>query len=320
MRHDTFLPGLLCLLLAACDGTPSAQIVLGTLERDRIELAADSAEPIQTILVREGQPVVAGDVLIIQNAERAEAALLRARAEEATARAALEEAEKGPRSQAIAQGRARLEAARSARATARFELDRQASLVERNFSSKSQLDILRGRYEEAQAREQEAQAALDELAEGTRNERIDQARNQYAAAVATVKNLSITLDRASIRAPVDGVIEALPMEIGERPLAGATVVAMLAEGPTYARVHIPETLRTRVTTGTGAQVHVDGYPEPFAATVRWVSLDASFTPYFALHQHDRTRLSYLAEIDLTMPAGAVLPVGVPVEVAFPDLQ
>ena len=49
--------------------------------------------------------------------------------------------------------------------------------------------------------------------------------------------------------------------------------------------------------------------------MRWVSADASFTPYFALTEHDRSRLSYLAEVDV--PDAAELPSGVPLEVDFP---
>ncbi|GAG92015.1 unnamed protein product, partial [marine sediment metagenome] len=40
-----------------------------------------------------------------------------------------------------------------------------------------------------------------------------------------------------------------------------------------------------------------------------------FTPYFALTEHDRSRLSYLAEVDV--PDASSLPSGVPLEVDFP---
>jgi HlyD family secretion protein len=49
--------------------------------------------------------------------------------------------------------------------------------------------------------------------------------------------------------------------------------------------------------------------------VRWVSSDATFTPYFALTEHDRSRLSFLAEIDI--PDAAQLPSGVPLQADFP---
>ena len=313
---------LLCAmtLLSGCDIALSETPALGTLERDRVELAADSNEPIRAILVREGQSVAIGEQLIVQSTERADAALAHAIADQRTARAALAEAEQGPRAQAIEQARARLQATRSARTTARHELERQKSLVERNFSTQSTVDILQGRYDGSIAREEEAQAALDELLAGTRNEIVDQARSRYAAATATVQDISITLDRATTISPIPGTVEVLPFELGERPQAGAAVVVLLAQAPIYARVHIPEPLRTKVTPGTNALVYIDSYAQPFPATVRWVAAQATFTPYFALSEHDRTRLSFLAEVDLLEHGEVELPVGVPVQVTFPDLD
>jgi len=52
--------------------------------------------------------------------------------------------------------------------------------------------------------------------------------------------------------------------------------------------------------------------------VRFVSAEASFTPYYSLTQKDRTRLSYLAEIAVDDPAAANLPAGVPVQVTLAE--
>ena len=328
MVHDTTLrvPRFriwavpLLLLSAGCSEQRASVHALGTLERDRIELAADSNEPIVRIAVTEGRAVAVGDVLIVQESARAAAALERAQAEEQAAGASLAEAEEGPRAQQIARGRARLQAAGSARQTARYELDRQISLVERNYSSQNLVDVLRGRFDESVAREAEAEAALDELLEGTRDERIDLARNRFAAARALVEELSIALERTVVRSPVAGVVEALPFEIGERPAPGATVAVVLAQTPTYARVHVPEPVRTRIASGTRARIALDGRERTWPGVVRWVAADAAFTPYFALTQHDRSRLSYVAEIDLSGEGVDELPVGVPVEVVFPGLE
>jgi HlyD family secretion protein len=59
---------------------------------------------------------------------------------------------------------------------------------------------------------------------------------------------------------------------------------------------------------------VDGLAQPLNGTLRFVAGEASFTPYFALTQRDRSRLAFLAEIDLPDPAARDLPAGVPVEV------
>ena len=59
--------------------------------------------------------------------------------------------------------------------------------------------------------------------------------------------------------------------------------------------------------------------QAFAARVRTVSQEPTFTPYFALTERDRSRLSYVAEITLTGPEASGLPAGVPVRVTFPGL-
>ena len=51
--HRTLLVILAGILLAGC-APDTDRVLLGTLERDRIELVAESNEPIIGILVREG--------------------------------------------------------------------------------------------------------------------------------------------------------------------------------------------------------------------------------------------------------------------------
>jgi HlyD family secretion protein len=308
----------ICLLTgvaAGCSGTDTPPDALGTLERDRIDLIADSSEPIARILVTEGQVVSVGDPLVITDASRASVALKRAQADELAARSALMEAESGPRQQQIEQARSRLRAAESITKTARIELDRAQALVDRQLISRNDVDITQGKYEEALAKQAEITSALDELLAGTRSEEIDQARARHAAAVATVENLQITLDRATLAAPVNGRIEALPFEIGERPPAGATVVSMLADGPTYARIHISASVRGTIATGAPAEIAIDGADAPLKGRLRWVSAQAAFTPYFALNQNDRSQLSYAAEVDV-VGGGSDLPIGIPVVVTF----
>jgi HlyD family secretion protein len=302
----------------ACDPFDDQPRAVGTLERDRIRLVSDSSEPILTIRVAEGDRVEIGEVLVEQSTERFVAQYDHAKALEQAAGAKLNEAEKGPRAQQIEQGRARLAAASSSVHTARLEVERTRSLVERNFFPQNRLDVLEGRLDEAIARHSEAQAALEELLEGTRSEEIDRARADYAAAKTGVTDLSITLDRATITAPLPGVIEALPYEVGERPHKGADLVIMRVDKPTYARVHIPETIRTRLSVGADAVVHIDGHASPYHARIRWISTEAAFTPFYALTQFDRSHLSYLAEIDLVESPD--LPVGIPVEVYFPGIS
>lgn len=307
---------ILVLSLAAGCGSGEPDYAVGTVERHRIQVVADSGEPVEAVLVDEGTHVRAGDILVRQSTEKLDHALAQARANADLALARLQEAETGPRAQEIAAARARLAATESAVETIGLELRREEALLAENFAPQSRVDVLRGQYDEAVANRDAALATLDELLEGTRSEQVDQARASYAARRAELANLEIDVARASLRAPVDGSVESIVFRTGERPAPGQTVVALLSDERLFARVHLPEPLRARVREGAAAKVRVDGHAQDYAGTVRWISAEAAFTPYYALTQQDRGRLAYLAEIDLA--DGVELPAGIPVEVRFPE--
>ncbi len=308
--------GLIVLvLLAGCD-RDDLDYAVGTVERYRIDLAADSGEPVMALHVLEGDSVEPGMVLLEQDPGKLEVALARARSEETLALARLKEAEAGPRAQELDMARAQLASAEAALATAEHELARQRSLIEQKYASESTVNLLQGEVDTAAAKVEETRARLDELVEGTRSEQIDQARAAYAASRTTVSDLEIDLERTKVRAPVRGVVESLPFRIGERPVRGQTVISLLSAERTFARVHIPAPLRMQVATGDAADIRLDGHDAAYRGRVRWISSEAAFTPYYALTQHDRSRLAYLAEIDID--EGNRLPSGVPVEVRFPS--
>jgi HlyD family secretion protein len=114
---------------------------------------------------------------------------------------------------------------------------------------------------------------------------------------------------------VDGRVEALPYRLGERPASGVPVVIVLAAGAPFARVYVPESRLATLQPGQAVSVRVDGVAQPLRGIVRYLAGEASFTPYFSLTQRDRSRLAFLAEIDLPEAAARALPVGLPVEVS-----
>jgi HlyD family secretion protein len=199
------------------------------------------------------------------------------------------------------------------------EYERQLDLVGRKLVSDSSVDRQRAARDGARAAQRASAARLEELTTGTRAEQIAQAKETLASREAAVHALEIDAARLDVVAPRAGLIDALPFELGEHPPAGAPVVVLLADGAPYARVYVPEPLRVRATAGTDVRVRVDGVANELAGRVRWVSSDAAFTPYYALTQKDRSRLSFLAEITLTDAAAERLPAGMPVEVRLlPD--
>lgn len=297
-------------LLAGC-GHDEGAIMVGTVERDRIELAATFAEPILRHHVREGDLVGAGATLCEQTSPRLDAQQRRAEAERDRSAARLAELIRGPRQEEIREAMARLDRNEAARTEAALQHKRLLDLRTREFASQSLLDEARARLDSATAALGEARAVLDALLAGTTREEIDQAREALRAAEAAVEEIAENRARLVHRAPADAQVESLPYEEGETPPVGAPVVVLLRTGAPYARIYVPEAERARIVAGTTLDVRVDGVESPLEGRVRFVSADASFTPYFALTRYDRSRLSYVAEADL--PDGTTLPAGVPVE-------
>lgn len=306
----------LVLFVAAACSDAGDRVAVGTLERDRIELVSEAFEPISEILVREGDVVAAGDTVLRLDDRQARLLLAAAGAERDVAAAVVAELETGPRGERITSARATLAGAEEAVTETLRARQRADALLADKIISQARRDTASLQYAQARATRDAARAQLEELEEGTRSERLDQARASLARADIGVRQAELHLERHDVRAPVPGRVEALPWELGERPQAGRSVAVMLAGGAPYARVYVPGNLRATIQPGDVAFIEVAGLDVIYEGRLRYVASDAVFTPFFALTEHDRGKLSYLAEIDLSEPGAAGLPTGLPVEVRF----
>ncbi|HET9694618.1 MAG TPA: hypothetical protein VFP48_09535, partial [Steroidobacteraceae bacterium] len=138
MRTTWAVLALLSAVGGCSDERP--QQVLGTVERDRLELIAESNERIVEIPVREGDRVAAGALLVLQEAGTAQPRIDQARAAQAEAERRLADLVAGPRRREIDEARAALAGAESTLRTEQAEYERVDALVERKLLSASDLD------------------------------------------------------------------------------------------------------------------------------------------------------------------------------------
>lgn len=300
------------LSIAACADGEDGRLV-GETASDRIEITAEAAEPIVEIAVAEGTPVAAGDVLVRQDTARADAAVAAAAAQLAQARARLAELVRGPRRERLEAARASVAGAREQLAFRQAEYERILRVFEQNLVSADARDQAKAALDTARANLDVAEAQLEELLAGTTVEELDQAEAAVALAEARLAAEHVSLSRLTLRAPVAGLADSRAFELGERPAPGQPVIILLGGEQAHARVFVTEDQRVGVTPGTEARIHVDGLDEVLDGRVRWVSSDPAFTPYYALTERDRGRLTYAAKIDILGRAER-LPDGVPVEV------
>lgn len=312
--HRARLGALLAAaILAAGCSRHEPPPLLGTLEWDRVTVAAEVSEPIVSIAVAEGDRVKSGDLILSLDPRRSDAALAQARAEQRRAEAALTELRRGTRIETIDAARATLTGAESTRANALRERDRLAEIRKRGLIAQADLDNAETALRTASASSNAARANLTQLLNGTRVEDIEQAEAALAAAQAAAEHAALKRARLDVRAPRDGEVDALPFKPGDQPPLGASLVSLLAGAAPYARVYVPASQRAALAEGAHCRVRVQGVAEAFDATLRTLRSDPAFTPYYALSGEDASRLAYRAELVLPGEAARRLPAGLPVQ-------
>lgn len=294
----------------------NVRLALGTLERDRITLAATAAEIIIGEPVAQGSHVKAGELLVQLDPTLQQATVNKLQADIAQQEANLLKLRNGVRPEEIRSAAARVDTAKTALADSERELKRLGTLAEQKLVAQVQADAMQTQRDSNASRLRDAEAQLALLRAGSRKEDIAQVEAQLVATRSLLAAEQQKLANLSITATVNGTLDSLPWKTGERVALGAQVAILLADGAPYARVYIPETSRATINAGTVLNVRVDGVTEVMKGNVRWISRDPAFTPYYALNGSERSRLVYLAEVQLPDSARE-LPSGLPAQVELP---
>ncbi len=219
----------------------------------------------------------------------------------------------GERPEDIAAAQARVARAEAQLVEAQKNYQRKAELVRKKLISQSEKDTALAARDSARAELDSSQEEFSKLTAGSRPEDIEQAKAALMAAKADVALQEQKLAELTITATRDGLLDNLPFNLGERVPVNGVVAVIQASRVPYARVYVPANYRVDFVPGKTVNVHVDGVEQPYSGTVRWVATEPSFTPYFALTEEERSRLMYLAEVDLQDSAQS-LPSGIPAQV------
>ena len=312
MMKRIILGTLALTLLTACSKDDGQQ-ALGTLERDRVTFTATSSEIIRALPIKEGSQVTEGEVLVQLDTKNQEAVLAHALAEQAKADAYLLKLTNGERPEDIAAAQASVARAEAQLVEAQKNYQRKAELVRKKLISQSEKDTALAARDSARAELESSQEEFSKLTAGSRPEDIEQAKAALMAAKADVALQDQKLAELTITATRDGLLDNLPFNLGERVPVNGVVAVIQASRVPYARVYVPANYRVDFVPGKTVSVHVDGVEQPYSGTVRWVATEPSFTPYFALTEEERSRLMYLAEVDLQDSAQS-LPSGITAQV------
>jgi HlyD family secretion protein len=300
--------------LSAC--SDNQNVALGTLERDRITHSATVNEVLVDLPIERGTVVKKGDVLAQLDTTKQLARVAKVKADLASAKAHFIKLKNGARAEEVAQAQARLAATEAVLVEAQQNYTRTVEIVEKDLAPKIRLDSAQANLDAAEANVEAAKQQLTELTNGTRVEDLQVAAANVAAQRALLLAEEKLLSELTITATRDGLLDNLPWNLGERVTLGSPLAIVLAGDAPYARIYLPQAARASIKVGDSLSVKIDQYPEPITGTIRWLSHDAAFTPYYGLNQYDRSRLMYLVEVQLPLEYHH-LPTGLPVEVLLP---
>ena len=270
MRAAVLLGG--ALALAACgpsqgqtaSPSPYRATSVGRIdsvdEARRLVAAADGV--IARVLVRRGEQVRAGQVLLLVDcaprAGQAQAAL--AGAQQSSADAALVQA--GPRAELIAAASAGWAEAEARQINAQQALDRAAALVTRGFVSRRDVEARTAERDAARAARDQAQAQLAQLTNGARPlERVAAAAGARAQR-GVAQAAQAALNQCALRSPIDGQVLQVLRREGE--FSGASQgTPLLVVGDMRSRIvraEVGERDLPGLTIGAPVQIWIDGSP------------------------------------------------------------
>ena len=318
----------------------------GTVEARNIRVGSKVGGRIDKVLVREGDHVEPGQLLITFDDKELAAALEQSRAnaekarrgyrpeEIAQARAAADQAladyelrKNGYRKEDIAAAQADLDRAAAEEARTRLDFQRYDALAQKDLVSKQQRDTAEANWKVAVAQQENAQHKLDELKRGYRPEEIASAAAHYAQAKATLQMMergnrredvesaqaALAFDEARFRerqvvSPSAATVEVLDVRPGDLIGPNTPVATLLESDQIYVRIYIPETEINRVKVGDQADVTVDSAGrQTFGGVVEQINQQAEFLPRNVQTREERVHQVFGVKVRINDPSRHVLP-------------
>jgi len=235
---------------------------------------------VKSVQVADTQAVKAGDVLVEIDPADATLAVARAEAEYQRAIRTVKgdlatqdalSAQVGARAADVGGAKARLEGAKADVTKAKVDYDRRQALSVSGAVSGDELTSAKNAYTNAQAAEGGAEAAVGQAVAAQRAAQSQleaqqvmtqgtvDTNPQVAAARAQLNTAKLDLERATIRAPIDGIVTRRNVQIGQRVQVGAQLMTIVPTVQVYVDANFKEAQLRKVKVGQCVTMDSDLY-------------------------------------------------------------
>lgn len=168
----------------------------GVIEADEWQISGKIGGRLQSVLVREGDRVKAGQLIAVLEHDSIDAQIKQAQGAVEAAEFALRDMQRGARPEQIEAARARLEQAQAARRGAEMQLATAEEAYKKVTELKQQVDAARARVKAADAAVAGAKAKLDEAKAGPTENEIETLRAALRQAQAHVDSARTAVENA----------------------------------------------------------------------------------------------------------------------------
>jgi HlyD family secretion protein len=309
------LPGALSLTACRQADDPTRVRLNGRIEAAMVDLSPKVTGRVREVLVKEGDRVKAGDVLVRLDLGETGLTVARDKSGVAAAQARVRDLEAGTRHSELGAAEAEVNDRKAALELAKKELDRQRFMLERKVGTQRDVDRASTDVERQTAAVSAASNRLTALREGARRNQVQQARDEVSRAETVLEQSQTVVNEGELRAPADTIVVHRFVEPGQLVIPGQPTLTLAFLDRLYVRTFVPETVRGRVRPGVEADVIVDAFKDKiFKGKVAEIARDAEFTPKQVETRTERVNLVYAAKVDLVGGWNEPLDLGQPAEV------
>ena len=306
-------------------------VLIGTVDANQVIVSAQVEGRIQKLLVDEGTPVKAGDLIAsldpseLQAQEAAAVASISSLQHKVTEMQHTEESTSGSTSSDVANARAKLSNAKAQLLQAQAALDRTASdsrrtieLAKTGVASDQERVQAETNLQAAQATVQAQQdmvkaAEADLTSAIARTHQANAAKSTVAATEADLKNAiaqknqaEVRLGYTSIYAPVTGTVSVRAARQGEVVNIGAPIVTIVDLTDTWVRAAIPETYADHIGYGDVLRVRLPGGTIT-SGKVFFKGVEGDYATQRDVSRLKRDIKTIVLKIRLDNPKGAYVP-------------
>ena len=228
------------------------------IQQDKMSVSAEVSGRITQVLVKENQPVKAGQLLFIIDAEP-----FRLAAAQADAAMAGAPGEIGGPGTELSPSGVDINSAQEDVAFFEKEYHRQSALMQRGFTTKARLQAAEHALSEARSKLANARAdalkARAALATGTAVPGVNPA---VASARVQKEKALLDLSKTQVRAPADGIVsQSDRLQVGQMMVTGLPALSIVTSGKGWVEANFKETDLGVIRVGQPAEVKFDAYPD-----------------------------------------------------------